>query len=234
MTAKQIHIALARLGDPDIAAHSGRFFKTGKGEYGEGDRYLGIRVPVLRRKGKEFKNTPLPEIMRVLNSSFHEERLLALFMLVHKFAKGGANEKKEIYELYLRHTKYINNWDLVDSSAGHIVGAYLADKDKKPIYRMAESINLWELRIAIMSTFPMIKANDFTATLAVSRLLLKDDEDLIHKAVGWMLREIGKRDLPVEERFLKKHYKDMPRTMLRYAIEKLHEKDRKRYLLNLA
>ena len=122
----------------------------------------------------------------------------------------------------------------MDSSAGHIVGAYLADKDKQPIYRMAESINLWERRIAIMSTFPMIRTNDFTATLTVSRLLLNDEEDLIHKAVGWMLREIGKRDLSVEEGFLKEHYKDMPRTMLRYAIEKFHEKDRKRYLLNLA
>ena len=234
MTAKQIHIALARLSDPDIAAHSMRFFKTGKGEYGEGDRFLGIRVPVLRRKAKEFINTPLPEILRVLHSSFHEERLLALFMLVNKFSKGPPYERKEIYQLYLKNTKYINNWDLVDISAGHIVGAYLADKDKQPIYRMAESINLWERRIAIMSTFPMIRANDFTTTLNVSQVLLKDEEDLIHKAVGWMLREIGKRHLSVEEEFLKKRYKDMPRTMLRYAIEKFPEKDRKRYLLGLA
>jgi len=234
MTAKQIHIALARLSDPDIAAHSMRFFKTGKGEYGEGDRFLGIRVPVLRRKAKEFINTPLPEILRVLHSSFHEERLLALFMLVNKFSKGPPYERKEIYQLYLKNTKYINNWDLVDISAGHIVGAYLADKDKQPIYCMAESINLWERRIAIMSTFPMIRANDFTTTLNVSQVLLKDEEDLIHKAVGWMLREIGKRHLSVEEEFLKKRYKDMPRTMLRYAIEKFPEKDRKRYLLGLA
>jgi len=234
MTAKQIHVALACLGDPHIAAHTRRFFKTGKGEYGEGDRFLGIRVPVLRRNYKEFKNTPLPEILRVLNSFFHEERLLALFMLVNKFSKGQLHERREIYELYLKNTKYINNWDLVDSSASPIVGAYLADKDKQPIYRMAESINLWERRIAIMSTFPMIRTNDFTATLTLSRLLLDDEEDLIHKAVGWMLREIGKRDLPVEEGFLKAHYRDMPRTMLRYAIEKFHEKDRKRCLLNLA
>ena len=199
MTAMKIHLALANLGNPDIAAHSKRFFKTGKGEYGEGDRFLGIRVPVLRRKAKEFKNTPLPEILRVLSSSFHEERLLALFMLVKMFLKGGPEDRKEIYELYLKNTKYINNWDLVDSSAGHIVGAYLADKDKQPIYRMAVSINLWERRIAIMSTFPMIRANDFTTTLNVSQVLLKDEDDLIHKAVGWMLREIGKRDLSVEE-----------------------------------
>jgi 3-methyladenine DNA glycosylase AlkD len=133
ITAKKIHLALINLGNPDIAAHSSRFFKTGQGEYGEGDRFLGIRVPELRRNAKEFKNTPLPEILRVLQSSFHEERLLAFFMLADKFAKGGADEKKEIYELYLRHTEYINNWDLVDRSAGHIVGVYLADKDKKPI-----------------------------------------------------------------------------------------------------
>ncbi|MEN8781521.1 MAG: DNA alkylation repair protein [Desulfobacterales bacterium] len=233
MTAKQIHIALARLGDPDIAAHSRRFFKTGKGEYGEGDRFLGIRVPVLRRKAKEFKNSPLPEILRVLTSTFHEERLLALFMLVNKFSKGLPHERKEIYELYLKNTKYINNWDLVDSSAGYIVGAYLADKDKQPIYRMAGSISLWERRIAIMSTFPMIRANDFTTTLNVSQVLLKDEEDLIHKAVGWMLREIGKRNLSVEEDFLKKHYKGMPRTMLHYAIEKFPNKERKRYLMGL-
>ncbi|MEN8806696.1 MAG: DNA alkylation repair protein [Desulfobacterales bacterium] len=233
MTAKQIHIALARLGNPDIAAHSRRFFKTGKGEYGEGDRFLGIRVPVLRRKAKEFKNSPLPEILRVLTSTFHEERLLALFMLVNKFSKGLPHERKEIYELYLKNTKYINNWDLVDSSAGYIVGAYLADKDKQLIYRMAGSISLWERRIAIMSTFPMIRANDFTTTLNVSQVLLKDEEDLIHKAVGWMLREIGKRNLSVEEDFLKKHYKGMPRTMLHYAIEKFPNKERKRYLMGL-
>ena len=233
MTAKQIYIALARLGNPDITAHSKRFFKTRKGEYGEGDRFLGIRVPVLRRKAKEFKNTPLPEILRVVTSTFHEERLLALFMLVNKFSKGLPHERKEIYELYLKNTKYINNWDLVDSSAGYIVGAYLADKDKQPIYRMAGSISLWERRIAIMSTFPMIRANDFTTTLNVSQVLLKDEEDLIHKAVGWMLREIGKRNLSVEEDFLKKHYKGMPRTMLRYAIEKLPSKERKRYLMGL-
>jgi len=233
MTAMKIHRALANLGNPDIAVYSMRFFKTKKGEYGEGDRFLGIRVPVLRQRAKEFINTPLPEILRVLNSSIHEERLLALFMLVYKFSKGPPHERKEIYELFLKNTKYINNWDLVDSSAGPIVGAYLADKDKQPIYRMAKSINLWERRIAIMSTFPMIRANDFTTTLNVSQVLLKDEEDLIHKAVGWMLREIGKRDLSVEEEFLKKHYKDMPRTILRYAIEKLPNKERKRYLMGL-
>ncbi len=156
---------------------------------------------------------------------------MALFLLVIKFSIGPASERKEIYELYLRHTEYINNWDLVDSSAGHIVGVYLADKNKQPIYRMADSKNLWKRRIAIISTFPMIKANDFRTALDISRILLKDEEDLIHKAVGWMLREIGKRDISVEKGFLQKHYRAMPRTMLRYAIEKFPEKERKKYLL---
>ena len=230
MTAQRIHAALTDLGNPDIAAHSARFFKTGPGEYGEGDRFLGIRVPVLRQKAKEFSQTSLTETLRLLRSAFHEERLLALFLLVDKFSNGPPDQKKEIYELYLKHTEYINNWDLVDSSAGHIVGAYLSDKDKKPIYRLAGSRNLWERRIAVISTFPMIKVDDFYTALDVSLMLLTDVEDLIHKAVGWMLREIGKRDISVEKDFLKKHHRDMPRTMLRYAIEKFPEEERKKFL----
>ncbi len=230
MTAQKIHAALTDLGNPDIAAHSARFFKTGPGEYGEGDRFLGIRVPVLRKKAREFSHTPLMETLRLLRSAFHEERLVALFILVGKFSKAMSDQKKKIYELYLKHTEYINNWDLVDSSAGHIVGAYLADKNKKPIYRLAGSRNPWERRIAVISTFPMIKTNDYDTTLDVSRMLLTDEEDLIHKAVGWMLREIGKRDLAVERDFLNKHSREMPRTMLRYAIEKFSEEERQIYL----
>ncbi len=233
MTAKEIHLALTALGDPAIAAHSIRFFKTGPGEYGEGDRFLGIRVPVLRKKAKEFRDTPLTEVLRVLRSTFHEERLLALFLLMEKYSKGQVSERKTICEQYLKHTDYINNWDLVDSSAGHIVGMYLVDKDKQPLYRLAAANNLWERRIAIIATFPMIKANDFDTALDISRMLLKDEEDLIHKAVGWMLREIGKRDLSVERDFLKNHYREMPRTMLRYAIEKFPGKERKKYLLGM-
>ena len=233
MTAKKIHLALTKLGDPEIAAHSMRFFKTGPGEYGEGDRFLGIRVPVLRKKAKEFKDTPISETLTVLKSAFHEERLFALFLLVEKFSIGQADEKKEIYELYLQNTEHINNWDLVDSSAGHIVGKYLVDKDKQPLYRLAAANNLWERRIATIATFPMIKANDFETALDISRILLKDEEDLIHKAVGWMLREIGKRDMSVENGFLQRHYRDMPRTMLRYATEKFPSKERKRYLMGL-
>ena len=209
------------------------FFKTGHGEYGEGDQFLGIRVPVLRMKAREFKNTPIPEILCLLKSVFHEERLMALFMLVEKYNKGTHRDRKEIYRRYMMNIDNINNWDLVDSSAGHIVGVYLADKDKQPIYQMAKSKNIWERRIAIISTFPMIKAHDFETTLEVSRLLLKDDKDLIHKAVGWMLREVGKRDLAVEKKFLKKYYKLMPRTMLRYAIEKFPDRIRKKYLKGL-
>jgi 3-methyladenine DNA glycosylase AlkD len=233
MTAKKIHLALTELRNPDIAHHSSQFFKTGHGEYGEGDQFLGIRVPVLRKKAQEFKNTPLPEILCILKSGFHEERLLALFMLVNLFKTGSTEDKRKIYGLYLDNIKYINNWDLVDSSAGHIIGKYLADKDKQPIYHMAKSKNIWERRIAVISTFPMIKAGDFKTTLKVSHLLIKDTEDLIQKAVGWMLREVGKRDLSVEIKFLKNYYKVMPRTMLRYAIEKFPERDRKRYLKGL-
>jgi 3-methyladenine DNA glycosylase AlkD len=233
MTTKDIHLALTGLGNPDIADHSRRFFKTGHGEYGEGDQFLGIRVPVLRKKAKEFNNTPLNEILCLLRSIFHEERLMALFMLVEKYDKGSTKDRREIYRLYMKNIDNINNWDLVDSSAGHIVGAYLADKNKQPIYHMARSKNIWEKRIAIISTFPMIKAHHFRTTLEVSRLLLKDNEDLIHKAVGWMLREVGKRDMAVEKKFLKKYYKLMPRTMLRYAIEKFPDHERKKYLKGL-
>ena len=232
-TAEEIHLTLTGLGNSDIANHSKRFFKTGLGEYGEGDQFLGIRVPVLRKKAKEFRNTPLPEILCLLRSVFHEERLMALYMLVEKYNKGATRDREEIYRLYMKNIDNINNWDLVDSSAGHIVGVYLADKDKQPIYHMAKSKNIWERRIAIISTFPMIRAHNFKTTLEVSRLLLKDDQDLIHKAVGWMLREVGKRDLTVETKFLKKYYKLMPRTMLRYAIEKFPDRQRKKYLKGL-
>ena len=230
MNVKEIRKALKSLSDPSIAEHSQRFFKTGEGEYGAGDIFLGIRVPVLRKQVKKYKGISIKEILQLLKSAFHEERLLALLMLVEKFTKGGSDEKAEIYQLYLNHTGYINNWDLVDSSAGYIVGAYLEDKDKQPLYELAKSKNMWERRISIISTFHMIKKNDFTDALKISKMLKKDKEDLIQKAVGWMLREIGKRDLSVEKAFLQKHYMELPRTMLRYAIEKFPESERKKYL----
>jgi len=231
MTVQEISKILRGLADPAIAEHSQRFFKTEKGEYGEGDKFLGIRVPVLRKHAKRHNDLSLAGIKDLLRSPYHEERLCALFILVNRFSKGDAEEKSTIVELYLKHTKYINNWDLVDSSAHHIIGAYLEKKDKRPIYKLANSSDLWERRIAMLSTFHQIKKNDFDDALRIAKILKHDREDLIHKAVGWMLREIGKRDVAVEKAFLKEHYKEMPRTMLRYAIEKFPEPDRKRYLV---
>ena len=209
---------LRRLSNKEIAEHSQRFFKTGKGQYGEGDIFLGIRVPILRKTAKKYQGISIDECSQLLKSTFHEQRLLALLMLVAIFKKANGKDKKNVYTLYLANTRFINNWDLVDSSAEHIIGAYLRGIDKKPIYRLAKSDLLWERRISIMSTFHFIKYNEFVDALRISKILLHDKEDLIHKAVGWMLREIGKRDIGAEEEFLKKHCKQMPRTMLRYSI----------------
>lgn len=230
MNAIQLSKILRDLADPVIAENSLRFFKTGKGEYGEGDKFLGIRVPVLRKQAGKYRDIALEEIQRLLKSSFHEERLCALFLLIHKFTRGDAAEKTAVYRMYLNNTRYINNWDLVDSSAYSIVGVYLEDKDKQPIYELAGSDSLWERRIAIISTLHFIRKHRFNEALDLSGQLINDKEDLIHKAVGWMLREIGKRDLNAEEIFLKAHYRQMPRTMLRYAIEKFPEQKRKKYL----
>ena len=221
---------LRELSDESVARQSQRFFKTGKGEYGEGDVFLGIRVPVLRKMAKDCRDISIREAVQLLKSQFHEERQLSLFMLVMMFQKATQEDKKKIFDRYLKHTACINSWDLVDSSAEHIVGAYLKERDKQPIYQLAASRDLWERRIAILSTFHYIKRNDFTDALRISEIMIKDPEDLIHKAVGWMLREIGKRDMKTEERFLKRHYRVMPRTMLRYAIEKFPEAMRKAYL----
>ncbi len=233
MSLKALQKSLQGLADPEIAAHSMGFFKTGKGEYGEGDRFLGIRVPVLRQLAKKYRDIDLSAIKKLLQSSFHEERLCALIILVQKFSKGTEEERAAIYNLYLGSIEKINNWDLVDSSAHYIVGVYLENRNRDILYKMAGSENLWERRIAVMSTFHLIKKNIFKDTLNISEALLKDNEDLIHKAVGWMLREIGKRDISAEKNFLDKHYKDMPRTMLRYAIEKFEEKERQKYLKGL-
>ncbi len=230
MTAKTISNILKGLANPSIAEHSQRFFKTGKGEYGEGDRFLGIRVPVLRSQVKKFKNTPQHEVIQLLHSPFHEERLLALLLFVEQFKKGDFKEKTAIYHLYLQHIPYINNWDLVDSSAHHIVGPYLDQKDRGILYDLAQSENLWERRIAMMATLYWIRKNEFDDGLKIADLLIDDREELIHKAVGWMLREIGKRNRAVEKSFLKKHYRNMPRTMLRYAIERFPEQERQLYL----
>ncbi|MHC4584605.1 MAG: DNA alkylation repair protein [Planctomycetota bacterium] len=221
---------LRQLSNKEIAEHSQRFFKTGKGQYGQGDIFLGIRVPVLRKTAKKYSGISIDECAQLLKSKFHEQRLLALLMLVAIFKKANSKDRKAVYTLYLDNTKFINNWDLVDCSAEHIVGAYLRSADKKPMYNLAKSDILWERRISIMSTFHYIKYNEFVDSLKISKILLHDKEDLIHKAVGWMLREIGKRDIETEENFLRKYYRQMPRTMLRYSIEKFPEPKRQRFL----
>lgn len=222
--------ALRKIADPETAEHSQRFFKTGPGEYAEGDQFLGIRVPNIRKKARKFKDLSLNETEKLLQSEYHEERLCALIILVEKSKKTTPAELQKLFELYLNNTTHINNWDLVDTSAEHIVGAYLTDKDRQVLYRLAQSDSLWERRIAIMSTFHFIKNNEFEDTLALAEKLLGDEHDLIHKAVGWMLREVGNRSRPTEEAFLEKHLHHMPRTMLRYAIEKFPEEKRQYYL----
>ena len=207
-----------------------RFFKTAKGEYAEGDIFAGIKVPVSRKIAKQFKDLSLNDLSKIIKSKIHEERLIALFILVDKMKKPDEKEKEKIYKFYLKNLKYVNNWDLVDLSAEKIIGDYLFDKKKELLFKLAKG-NLWERRISVMSTFNFIKKKDYSTTLKICKLLLNDKEDLIHKATGWMLREIGNRDLKREEGFLKLHYRNMPRTMLRYAIEKFPEKKRKSYLL---
>ena len=221
---------MRKLANMKIAEHSKRFFKTGKGQYGEGDIFLGIRVPVLRKIAKKFRRISLAEVSKLLESKFHEERLLSILMLVNLFKSGDEDDQELIYELYLDKTKFINNWDIVDISAGNIVGAFLFEKDKAPLYRLVFSENLWERRIAIVATFYFIRNDEFDDTLKIAEILFTDKEDLIHKAVGWMLREVGKRVIEIEEEFLEEHYLKMPRTMLRYAIERFPETRRKMYL----
>jgi len=230
MSLKNLHLVLNNQANPEQAKTLLRFFKTGKGEYGEGDKFLGIKVPVSRKIAKQFKDLSFDEIQGLLNSFIHEERLIALFILTEQFRKADAARKKIIYNFYLKNTKRVSNWDLVDLSAERIIGVYLLERDKRILFTLARSKNLWERRIAIMSTFYFIKNGIYNTTFEISDMLLKDKHDLIHKAVGWMLREIGNRDLTVEESYLKKHYKTMPRTMLRYAIEKFPEQKRQTYL----
>ena len=230
MTSVKLEEVLRKLADPAIAEHSQRFFKTGKGEYGEGDRFLGVRVPVIRRQVSRFKDVTLQQVKALLKSAYHEERLFALLLLVDKYERGSDEEKQSIYELYLANTRYINNWDLVDSSAHKIVGSHLVDRDRSLLDTLSRYGDLWERRIAVIATMRFIRDDQYEDAIKIAENLLKDDEDLIHKAVGWLLREVGKRDISVENAFLKKHYKNMPRTMLRYAIEKFPQKERKAYL----
>jgi 3-methyladenine DNA glycosylase AlkD len=261
MPLRRLRSELAQLASPERAALQQRYFKTGPGEYAEGDRFLGLTVPQVRALVKRYRELSLPDTTELLHSPIHEERLLALLLLVHAYRQ----QPQRVYDLYLANTRFINNWDLVDSSAEHIVGAFLFDQAKvrrrsptapswdrrspedrgdlrsagvarsgdrpqRQLVRLARSQSLWERRIAVLATFHFIKRGEFAPTLRMARQLLGDREDLIHKAVGWMLREVGKRDVATAESFLNEHYRQMPRTMLRYAIEKFPQAKRLSYL----
>lgn len=226
----EIQSRLRSHASPETARVLQGFFKTGPGQYGEGDAFLGIKVPVIRAVSKHFPNVPLDTAVDLLHSHFHEERLLALLFLMRHFAAGGAHERESAYLAYLAHTAWINNWDLVDISAPHVVGAYLANQPRAPLYQLVRSPSLWERRIAMVATLHFIRLGDFDDTLQLARLLLNDREDLMHKASGWMLREVGKRDQKRLEAFLDQHGRAMPRTMLRYAIERFPETLRQAYL----
>ena len=221
---------LREFADRERAVFIQGFFKTGPGQYGEGDHFLGIRVPDVRKVAREFRSLPLADLRKLLRSKWHEDRLLALVILVDQYERGG--DRDAIYELYIASTDGINNWDLVDASAPQIVGGHLASRSRAPLYRLAKSKSVWERRIAMLATFHFIRANDFEYSLAIAEMLLGDMHDLIHKAAGWMLREIGKRDRAALEKFLAKHAARMPRTMLRYAIERLSPAARRRFLKN--
>lgn len=222
---------LRALADPEKAAFFPRFFKTGPGQYGEGDIFIGVTVPQTRSIAKKYKELPFKEVEELIKNPVHECRLAALMILVERFAKADETEREKVVNFYLKHTKWINNWDLVDLSAYKIVGAWLYDLgDVSLLDKLARSKNMWEQRIAIVSTFYFIQRKDLEHTFRIADILIAHPHDLLHKAVGWMLREAGKRDQKAEEAFLKTRYKTMPRTMLRYAIEKFDEPKRKRYL----
>jgi len=226
-----IRAQLRALANPAIAIHATRFFKSGPGEYGEGDRFLGIRVPVLRRVAREHRAASVSTMFALLRSPLHEERLLALLLLVAAFKRSDERGRERIYRGYLRAIRrYVNNWDLVDTSAPDIVGQFLERRSRAPLHELARSLNLWERRVAILATFWLIRRNDFADTLSIAELLLTDEHDLIHKAAGWMLREVGNRDAAAAAGFLNRHHRHMPRTMLRYAIEKLPAAARRAYL----
>ncbi len=233
-SAARLSAELRALASPELVALQQRFFKTGLGQYGEGDVFLGIKVPPVRALTKRHRDVTLDTISTLLHSKYHEERLFALLLLMQLYERATVKDRIAAFDLYLDNTPHINNWDLVDVSSPHIVGRHLFDKPRKVLHRMAKSSSLWERRIAIISTFYFIRNNDFNDTLSIAKTLLHDEQDLMHKAVGWMLREVGKRDLKVEEAFLLQYYQDMPRTMLRYAIERFPEKQRQMYLKGTA
>ena len=227
MTAQQLKEHLFSLADAEKAKILSGFFKTGPGDYGEGDVFIGVSVPMIRSLVKQYKNEILlSDAELLLGDAVHECRLLGLLLMVALFGKADAAGKKEIFESYLSHTQAINNWDLVDLTAYRIVGTYLMDKERSLLYSLSESRNLWEQRISIVSTWIYIRKGEFGDTLRLADILLQHKHDLIQKAVGWMLREIGKRDKKVLIDFLEPRYRNMPRTMLRYAIEKFSPEER--------
>jgi 3-methyladenine DNA glycosylase AlkD len=228
--ARDLQKQLRALGNPKDAEFLQRFFKTGPGQYGEGDAFIGLRVPVVRKAVVDYAAMPLREVEILLHSEIHEERLAALVILTLQAKKAGEEVREQLYNFYLANTRHINNWDLVDISAPHIIGAYLEKRNRAPLRRLARSTLLWDRRIAIVATFHFIRLEDFADTLGIAEMLLSDKQDLIHKATGWMLREVGKREVNVLEAFLDRHSRAMPRTMLRYAIEKLPEERRTFYL----
>ena len=230
MTAKEIQQELEMYIDPVKKEYLPKFFKTGKGQYGEGDKFLGIVVPNVRLVAKKHREESFETVKELMRSEYHECRLCGLLILVERFKKNDEKDRKEIYEFYLSQTERINNWDLVDLSASYIVGEYLKDKSREPLYRLAESELLWEQRIAVVSTYAFIKNSDFTDIYALAEKLLTHEHDLMRKAIGWMLREAGKRNKDLLVAFLEKYCLVMPRTMLRYAIEKFPEEERKYYM----
>lgn len=232
MTIQKITKDLKKLANPEKIKILSSFFKTGPGEYGEGDVFIGVTVPNQRKIAKKYQKLGKKNILELLKSSVHEYRLTALIILVNQFEKADISEQNEIYKLYLKNTQYINNWDLVDTTTPKIVGAYLLKhkKERKILYSLVKSKNIWERRIAVLACFAFIKNNDFKDILKISKILLEDKHDLIHKAVGWMLREMGKKNIKELRNFLDKNSKIMPRTMLRYSIEKLDKKERREYM----
>lgn len=230
LTVISVQRDLKRLSSPAQAKASAWFFKTGKGEYGYGDKFLGVTVPEQRRITKKYRDLPLVDVLKLLRSKYHEHRLTAVLILGDQFRRADLNGRKQIVRAYLKSTKYVNNWDIVDSSAPQILGAYLLDKPRAVLYRLVKSKNPWERRIAILATQTFIRHGQFDDTLQLATTLLRDQHDLLHKAVGWMLREVGDRYRAIEERFLKKHATSMPRTMLRYAIEKFPSAMKERYM----
>jgi 3-methyladenine DNA glycosylase AlkD len=229
-TLAKLRAEIHALGSPERAVHSLRFFKTGPGDYGEGDKFLGLTVPEMRGLARKYRELGDADAVALLASPWHEDRLVALILLVNAYERGDDARRGKIYRAYLANTRHINNWDLVDCSAGQIVGGHLDSGDISALERLARSKDIWKRRIGIVATFSFIRRNEFRPTLRIAAMLLEDTHDLIHKAVGWMLREVGKRDRKTLDAFLAKHYRRMPRTMLRYAIERHPEPTRKRYL----